>query len=118
MVVLDGDNEVDSGVGKGLEDFRVGVVDFDLVDECRLEELSYFLWRWEVISERPIVYADTRNVMEEAEMDEEDEEKELAAGNHGASAFAFWVWSSNTRAQQRFKGCPGYSYIKEMAVLN
>lgn len=43
MVVLDGDDEVDPSVGKGLEDLWVGVVDLDLVDESGLEELSYFL---------------------------------------------------------------------------
>lgn len=59
MVVLDGDNEVDSGVGEGLENFRVAVVDFDLVDERGLEELGYFLWRWQVVSQRPIVYTHT-----------------------------------------------------------
>lgn len=41
--VLDGDDEVDPGVGKGLEDVWVGVVDLDLVDESGLEELGYFL---------------------------------------------------------------------------
>ena len=44
MVVLNGYDEVDTCVGKGLEDFWVGVVDFDLVDESGLEELGYSLW--------------------------------------------------------------------------
>ncbi|PQQ13918.1 hypothetical protein Pyn_00721 [Prunus yedoensis var. nudiflora] len=36
MAVLDRNNEVYAGVGKGLEDFGVGVIDFDLVYESGL----------------------------------------------------------------------------------
>ena len=64
MGVFDGNDEIDAGVGKGLEDFLVGVIDFDLVYECGLEELGYFLWRWEIVAECAIVYAYTRNVLQ------------------------------------------------------
>ena len=70
MVVLDGDNEVDPGVGKGLEDIWVGVVDLDLVDESGLEELSYFLGRWKVVAEGAIVYANAINIWQWLEQKE------------------------------------------------
>ena len=56
--ILDGDDEVDAGVGEGFEDFGVGVVDFDFVNEGGLEEFGYFFGRREVVSESAVVYAD------------------------------------------------------------
>ena len=61
VLVFDGDDEVDAGVGEGVQDFWVGVVDLDLVDESGLEELSHLLRRREVVSESAVVYADGGN---------------------------------------------------------
>lgn len=55
VAVLDGDEQVDSGVGKSLEDVGVGVVDLYLVNEGRLEELRHLLGRREVAPESAVV---------------------------------------------------------------
>lgn len=83
--VLDGDDEVNAGVGEGLEDFGVGVVDFDLVDEGGLEELRHFFRRGEVVSEGAVVHAHGGDRGgEECGVNEESksEEKEFGGGNH------------------------------------
>lgn len=41
-----------------MQDLRVGVVDFDFVNECRLKELGYCFWWWKVVSQCAVVYPD------------------------------------------------------------
>lgn len=42
MFVWEGDDDLDAGVGEGAEDGWVGVVELDLGDGMRLEELCNF----------------------------------------------------------------------------
>lgn len=61
VVVFNGNDEVNAGVGKGLEDLRVGVVDLDFVNKGGLEELGYSLGGREVVSEGAVVNSDGGN---------------------------------------------------------
>ena len=89
--VLGGDDEVDACVGEGLEDVWVGVVDFDLVDECGLEDLRHVLRRRQVVPQSAVVHADAGDslVIKAHEHEEEDEYDSHQFGNkhgHGCCA--------------------------------
>ena len=62
VAVFNGYDHVNACVGEGFQDVWIGVVDFDLVDDCGLEHLGHLLMGREVVTERAVVYPDTCHV--------------------------------------------------------